>query len=242
MLQCLTHVEKTKSKWNSIWNPCQQVGPNKSSCPKLLPKKSCAKKSDVWCVSPLLSDDNCHDVGSKAGSPIADIETHRVGFTITIDLLEEFQQENSPMKPFHPLEDDCLTHVFFRMHEIPFDPHTRQVSNWNNWMFPKIGGKPPKSSIFIGISIINHPFWCITIFGNTHLYQQGLQEIMKASKKHVRPSSWPIGHLSPKKTPKTRHQMTCDALKDTDNRVSKIPQPGTPLEEPNQSEERPCSL
>ena len=27
----------------------------------------------------------------------------------------------------------------------------------------------PKSSIFIGISIINHPFWGIPIFGNTHL-------------------------------------------------------------------------
>ena len=27
-----------------------------------------------------------------------------------------------------------------------------------NWMFPKIGGFPPKSSILIGFSIINHPF------------------------------------------------------------------------------------
>ena len=26
-------------------------------------------------------------------------------------------------------------------------------------MFPRIGGYPPKSSIFIGCSIINHPFW-----------------------------------------------------------------------------------
>ena len=33
-------------------------------------------------------------------------------------------------------------------------------------MFPKIGGKPPKSSILIGISIINHPFWGTTIFGS----------------------------------------------------------------------------
>ena len=31
-------------------------------------------------------------------------------------------------------------------------------------------GKPPKSSIFIGFSIINHPFWGTPIFGNTHIY------------------------------------------------------------------------
>ena len=36
-------------------------------------------------------------------------------------------------------------------------------------MFPKIV-VPPKSSILIGFSIINHPFWCTTIFGNTHKY------------------------------------------------------------------------
>ena len=28
----------------------------------------------------------------------------------------------------------------------------------------------PKSSIFVGFSIINHPFWGATIFGNTHIY------------------------------------------------------------------------
>ena len=27
----------------------------------------------------------------------------------------------------------------------------------------------PKSSILIGVSIINHPFWGTTIFGNTHM-------------------------------------------------------------------------
>ena len=27
------------------------------------------------------------------------------------------------------------------------------------WMFPKMVGFPPKSSILIGFSIINHPFW-----------------------------------------------------------------------------------
>jgi len=36
------------------------------------------------------------------------------------------------------------------------------------WVFPKIVGFPPKSSILIGFSIINHPFWGTPIFGNTH--------------------------------------------------------------------------
>ena len=37
------------------------------------------------------------------------------------------------------------------------------------WVFPKIGVFPPKSSISIGFSIINHPFWGTTIFGTTHM-------------------------------------------------------------------------
>ena len=38
------------------------------------------------------------------------------------------------------------------------------------WVFSKIGVFPPKSSILIGFSIINHPFWGTPIFGNTHLF------------------------------------------------------------------------
>ena len=30
-------------------------------------------------------------------------------------------------------------------------------------------GGTPKSSILIGFSIINHPFWGTSIFGNTHM-------------------------------------------------------------------------
>ena len=29
----------------------------------------------------------------------------------------------------------------------------------------------PKSSILIGFSIINHPFWGTPIFGNTHVFE-----------------------------------------------------------------------
>ena len=32
-----------------------------------------------------------------------------------------------------------------------------------------LNGGTPKSSILIGFSIINHPFWGTTIFGNTHI-------------------------------------------------------------------------
>ena len=39
---------------------------------------------------------------------------------------------------------------------------------YNIWKFPKIM-LPPKSSILIGFSIINHPFWGTPIFGNTHI-------------------------------------------------------------------------
>ena len=35
-------------------------------------------------------------------------------------------------------------------------------------MFPKNSGTP-KSSILIGFSIINHPYWGTPIFGNTHI-------------------------------------------------------------------------
>ena len=32
-----------------------------------------------------------------------------------------------------------------------------------------VNGGTPKSSILMGFSIINHPFWGIPIFGNTHI-------------------------------------------------------------------------
>ena len=37
------------------------------------------------------------------------------------------------------------------------------------WVFPKTGVYTPKSSILIGFSLMNHPFWGTTIFGNTHI-------------------------------------------------------------------------
>ena len=37
------------------------------------------------------------------------------------------------------------------------------------YMDVSLNGGTPKSSIFIGCSIINHPFWGTPIFGNTHM-------------------------------------------------------------------------
>ena len=47
--------------------------------------------------------------------------------------------------------------------------------------FPHLGvsknrGGPPKSSILIGFSIINHLFWGTPIFGNTHFVQSNFNE------------------------------------------------------------------
>ena len=39
------------------------------------------------------------------------------------------------------------------------------------YMGVSLNGGTPKSSILIGFSIINHPFWGTPIFGNTHIVQ-----------------------------------------------------------------------
>ena len=42
---------------------------------------------------------------------------------------------------------------------------------------PKIGGKPPKSSILIGFSIINHPFWGFSPYFWKHPFTKYQQDI-----------------------------------------------------------------
>ena len=44
----------------------------------------------------------------------------------------------------------------------------------HNYMGVSKNSGTPKSSILIGCSIINHPFWGIPIFGNTHI---GIQQV-----------------------------------------------------------------
>ncbi len=37
-------------------------------------------------------------------------------------------------------------------------------------------GGSPKSSILIGFSIVNHPFWGTSIFGNTHMKSKDTED------------------------------------------------------------------
>ena len=48
------------------------------------------------------------------------------------------------------------------------------------WVCPKIGGFPPKSSILIGFSIINHPFWGTPIVGNPHMIFSDLLDTLSS--------------------------------------------------------------
>ena len=65
----------------------------------------------------------------------------------------------------------------FHCHHIAKGSQPKAWTRWNLHpemdqftmrVFPKIGGFPPKSSILIGFSITNHPFWGTPIFGNIH--------------------------------------------------------------------------
>ena len=63
----------------------------------------------------------------------------------------------------------CLTHVFslsstYNLTSLRTLPPLHYMSVSEN-------GGTPKSSILIGFSIINHPFWGTPIFGNTHIHQ-----------------------------------------------------------------------
>ena len=46
----------------------------------------------------------------------------------------------------------------------------------------------PKSSILIGFSIINHPFWDTPIFGNTQMLRQRSQAIRAFCEKAAQPA------------------------------------------------------
>ena len=73
-----------------------------------------------------------------------------------------------------------------------FPPHMQKlqgISAWRegveiakndpgNQMGVSLNGGTPKSSILVGFSIINHPFWGTTIFGNTQIEMDVLSEIL----------------------------------------------------------------
>ena len=50
------------------------------------------------------------------------------------------------------------------------DQDSHRISIIPTWVFPKIGVGPPNHPFLIGFSLINHPFWGTTIFGNTYIY------------------------------------------------------------------------
>ena len=92
----------------------------------------------------------------------------------TFSFVYNLRKPNTPVRP----KNACLVMFLFQI-------CNRAISSWdlkqdwkktapnedaNNskWVFRKIG-VPPKSSIFLGFSITNHPFWGTPIFGNTQM-------------------------------------------------------------------------
>ena len=59
----------------------------------------------------------------------------------------------------------------------------------------------PKSSILIGFSLINHPFWGTTIFGNIHISLLSLTSPWLGLPGFAPVSGFPAGCFSKKKSP-----------------------------------------
>ena len=61
----------------------------------------------------------------------------------------------------------------------------------------------PKSSILIGFSIINNPFWGIPIFGSTHIYIPSGAGFLENQQYHLEnvPSIWKVGTTSSWRVP-----------------------------------------
>ena len=47
-----------------------------------------------------------------------------------------------------------------------------------------LNGGTPRTSILIGFSVINHPFWGTPIFGNTHIEKGCCEMLMDSSQNH----------------------------------------------------------
>ena len=56
----------------------------------------------------------------------------------------------------------------------------------------------PKSSILIGFSIINHPFWGTTIFGNTHIISVNVNHVINLNHTPCVNTSYLVRRFSPK--------------------------------------------
>ena len=96
--------------------------------------------------------------------------------------------ENS-CKTNHCVDNDHLEHSDNKLRRANYIFHLRKnpgakMKNMNIYMGVSKNRGTPKSSILIGFSIINHPFWGTIIFGNTHIKSELLQK-----KSHLRVSS-----------------------------------------------------
>ena len=72
-----------------------------------------------------------------------------------------------PTKKYNPKKNE---HGTVRYHHCIIFQH---LSYW--YMGVSKNSGTPKSSILIGFSILNHPIWGTSIFGNTHISHHGIR-------------------------------------------------------------------
>ena len=74
----------------------------------------------------------------------------------------------------------CRMHIYIIIHVLLFLNVYTGMFTYTHMGVSENGGTP-KSSILIGFSIINHPFWGIPIFGNIHIYISISLQVLDAS-------------------------------------------------------------
>ena len=68
-----------------------------------------------------------------------------------------------------PRSPSCFFRFFCEGLRFASTRHDWWGLEWCNMGASKNRGGPPKSSMFVGFSIINHPFWGTPIFANTYM-------------------------------------------------------------------------
>ena len=116
---------------------------------------------------------------------------------------------SSPLRPRPLSTPKCRHPSGFASKRIFCCCFRLKCSSWNlNMGVSKNMGKPTKSSILTGFSILNHPFWGTPIFGNIHINQKNSINHIKATELyryrvphdircHIRPKCRNIGHRAP---------------------------------------------
>ena len=84
----------------------------------------------------------------------------------------------SPVRRFLVLDEaDKLLDTNFRLGQFQLRAGLRPKSGIHHMGVSLNVGTPNKSSILIGFSMMNHPFWGTPIFGNTHILSDHYLEI-----------------------------------------------------------------